>query len=72
MYDRALLRAAAQTRGIKNPSTLAREAGLSGPTAWRIWKGIGRPRGDHADAVARVVGISPSSLYVRADAEAAA
>ncbi|MGW5304880.1 XRE family transcriptional regulator [Streptomyces griseoluteus] len=72
MYDRALLHTAARMRGIKTPSALARTAGLSVPTAWRIWNGVGAPRGDHADRVADVVGISASSLYVLADAGAAA
>jgi transcriptional regulator with XRE-family HTH domain len=72
VYDRALLHSAARIRGIETPSQLAREAGLSVPTAWRIWKGVGAPRGDHADRVAEVVGISPSSLYHRAEAEVAA
>lgn len=71
-YDRALLHTAARIRGIKNPSELAREAGLSVPTAWRIWNGVGAPRGDHADRVAEAVGISASSLYHRAEAGAAA
>ncbi|KUF19565.1 helix-turn-helix domain-containing protein [Streptomyces silvensis] len=67
-YDRALLRTAARLRDIHNPSALARATGLSGPTAWRIWKGVGAPRGDHADRVAEAVGISASSLYTRAEA----
>ncbi|ALM38200.1 MULTISPECIES: helix-turn-helix domain-containing protein [Streptomyces] len=72
-YDRALLHTAARMRGIKTPSQLAREAGLSVPTAWRIWNGVGAPRGDHADRVADVVGIAPSTLYHRAEvAEVAA
>ncbi|MFI6371045.1 helix-turn-helix domain-containing protein [Streptomyces sp. NPDC050546] len=70
-YDRALLHSAASIRGIKTPSQLAREAGLSVPTAWRIWNGVGAPRGDHADRVADVVGISASSLYHRAAGAAA-
>ncbi|MFD7121938.1 helix-turn-helix domain-containing protein [Streptomyces sp. NPDC059922] len=69
-YDRALLHTAARIRGIKTPSQLARHTGLSGPTAWRIWNGIGAPRGDHADRVADAVGISASSLYHRAGAAA--
>ncbi|MFG2650927.1 helix-turn-helix domain-containing protein [Streptomyces sp. NPDC048436] len=72
MYDRALLHTAAHMRGIRNPSQLARETGLSVPTAWRIWNGVGAPRGDHADRVADTVGISASHLYTRADAGAAA
>ncbi|MFJ1731507.1 helix-turn-helix domain-containing protein [Streptomyces sp. NPDC088254] len=71
MYDRALLHTAARMRGIDTPSALAREAGLSVPTAWRIWNGVGAPRGDHADRVADIVGISASTLYTRS-AEAAA
>ncbi|MFE1332054.1 XRE family transcriptional regulator [Streptomyces microflavus] len=71
-YDRALLHAAAHMRGIKNPTQLAREARLSVPTAWRIWNGIGAPRGDHADRVADVVGIASSHLYTRATAGVAA
>lgn len=71
-YDRALLHTAALIRGIENPSQLARETGLSGPTAWRIWNGIGAPRGDHADRVADAVGISASHLYTRTKAGAAA
>lgn len=72
MYDRALLHTAARLRGIETPSALAREAGLSVPTAWRIWNGVGAPRGDHADRVAATVGISASHLYTRTEAEAAA
>jgi transcriptional regulator with XRE-family HTH domain len=72
VYDRALLHTAARIRGIDTPSALAREAGLSVPTAWRIWNGVGAPRGDHADRVAEIVGISTSHLYRRAEAEVAA
>ncbi|MCO6747831.1 XRE family transcriptional regulator [Streptomyces sp. IpFD-1.1] len=72
MYDRTLLHTAARMRGITTPAQLAREARLSGPTAWRIWTGKGAPRGDHADRVADVVGISTSSLYTPATAGAAA
>jgi transcriptional regulator with XRE-family HTH domain len=72
VYDRALLHTAARMRGIDTPSALAREAGLSVPTAWRIWNGVGAPRGDHADRVAEIVGISASHLYRRTDAGAAA
>ncbi|MEU9306921.1 helix-turn-helix domain-containing protein [Streptomyces sp. NPDC048256] len=70
-YDRALLHTAAHIRGIKNPSQLARTTGLSVPTAWRIWNGVGAPRGDHADRVADAVGISASSLYTRTAGAAA-
>ncbi|MCQ9706635.1 helix-turn-helix transcriptional regulator [Streptomyces albidoflavus] len=72
MYDRTLLHTAARMRGITTPAQLARKTGLSGPTAWRIWTGVGAPRGDHADRVADAVGISASSLYTRATAGAAA
>ncbi|MER8042557.1 XRE family transcriptional regulator [Streptomyces sp. NPDC094032] len=72
MYDRALLHAAAQMRGIKTPAQLAREAGLTTATAWRIWTGVGAPRGDHAARVAEAVGISAASLYTRTAVEAAA
>lgn len=72
MYDRALLHTAAHIRGITTPAQLAREAGLSDPTAWRIWNGIGAPRGDLAARVAETVGISASSLYTRATTGAAA
>jgi transcriptional regulator with XRE-family HTH domain len=72
LYDRALLHTAARMRGIKNPSQLAREAGLTVPTAWRIWNGVGAPRGDHADRVADVVGIAASHLYTRTEAGVAA
>ncbi|MFH8993288.1 XRE family transcriptional regulator [Streptomyces sp. NPDC017940] len=65
------MHSAAHMRDIHNPSALARAAGLSGPTAWRIWKGVGAPRGDHADRVAEAVGISASSLYTPAEAGAA-
>ncbi|MFJ7411619.1 XRE family transcriptional regulator [Streptomyces sp. NPDC098077] len=71
-YDRALLHAAAHMRGIQNPTQLAREASLTVPTAWRIWNGIGAPRGDHAERVADVVGISASHLYTRTAAGVAA
>ncbi|MEK9521423.1 XRE family transcriptional regulator [Streptomyces venezuelae] len=72
MYDRALLHSAAHLRGITTPAQLAREAGLSVPTAWRIWRGIGAPRGDLAARVAETVGISASSLYTPATTKAAA
>ncbi|APD18563.1 helix-turn-helix DNA binding domain protein [Streptomyces phage Picard] len=72
MYDRALLHTAARMRGITTPAQLAREAGLSEATAWRIWKGRGAPRGDLAARVAEAVGISAASLYTRAQTEAAA
>lgn len=71
-YDRALLHTAARMRGISTPSALARETGLTVPTAWRIWNGVGAPRGDHADRVADAVGISASHLYTRTPAGAAA
>ncbi|MCG7524905.1 helix-turn-helix transcriptional regulator [Streptomyces sp. OfavH-34-F] len=71
MYDRSLLHTAAARRGIIRPAQLARKAGLSAPTAWRIWNGVGAPRGDHADRVADVVGISASHLYTHVDAETA-
>ncbi|MEI5099031.1 XRE family transcriptional regulator [Streptomyces sp. PmtG] len=58
-------------RDINTASALARAARLSVPTAWRIWNGVGAPRGDHADRVAEAVGISATSLYTRADATAA-
>ena len=72
MYDRALLHTAARQRGITTPSELARTTGLSGPTAWRIWNGVGAPRGDHAAQVAEAVGITPSTLYRRTTAGVAA
>ncbi|WP_308311753.1 XRE family transcriptional regulator [Streptomyces sp. ISL-111] len=71
-YDRALLHTAAHMRGIENPSQLARRANLSVPTAWRIWNGVGAPRGDHADRVPDAVGISASHLYTPATAGVAA
>lgn len=68
MYDRTKLRAAAGRKGIEGFEGLGSALGLSRATAYRLWRGIGKPAADTAAAVQREYGLGAAELIEQAAA----
>ncbi|MEU4092033.1 helix-turn-helix transcriptional regulator [Streptomyces sp. NPDC026673] len=63
MYDRTALHRAAHAAGIENSHQLAQAAGVSVPTAWRVWTGRTAPRFPIAARIAAAVNITVADVY---------
>lgn len=70
-YDRTLLRKIAITKGHYRPADVARELGLGQMTAWRLWKGQGKPGPETVAAVETAYGIPATALLIPVTEQAA-
>lgn len=64
-YDRSALHAAAARRGDTNANRVAARLSCGRETAYRLWRGEGRPSAELAAAVQRVYRVPLAKLLVR-------